>query len=112
MLSGPSSFSELVQWVIISVLFTESAAGCENGPEAQPGKGTEIAGAEAEFDVGAPELLTQGTIPQSYRQRPPSAGARFWLDSGSVLLALFTDGPVPAAVNQSAGQEKEPQLHD
>ncbi len=72
----------------------------------------EIAGAEAEFDVGAPELLTQGTIPQSYRQRPLSAGARFWLDSGSVLLGLFTDEPVPAAAGQSADQKKEPQPHD
>ena len=72
----------------------------------------EIAGTEAEFDVGAPQLLTQGTIPGSYRQRPPAAGAQLCLDSGSAILALFTDGPVPAAADQSADQEKEPQPHD
>ncbi len=72
----------------------------------------EIAGAKAEFDVGAPDLLTQGTIPQSYRQRPPSAGAQLCLDSGTAVLGLFTDGPAPVAVDQNSGQEKEPQLHD
>lgn len=42
-----------------AVLFTESAAGCENGPEAQPGKGTEIAGAEVLFSYDGDGEVTE-----------------------------------------------------
>ena len=57
----------------------------------------EVAGAEAVFNVGAPELQDGSRIPDTYDGCGKAAGARLCLDAGQAELALFVDEQAPAA---------------
>ncbi|MHC4715583.1 MAG: chemotaxis protein CheX [Planctomycetota bacterium] len=54
-----------------------------------------IAGAEAVFNVEAPELVGAGPSPQVPLEPPPAAATRVILDEGAAELCLFVDGRVP-----------------
>ena len=66
-----------------------------------------IAGAEAVFNVGAPQLLGMGPAPQFPADVTPVAATRVTVDEGCAELWLSADRPVAAlelTVSPAAGQ--------
>jgi len=50
-----------------------------------------LAGSDAEFHVGAPELLPDGLAPAEAAPGPPRAAVELCLDAGRASIALFFD---------------------
>ena len=67
----------------------------------------EIAGREAIFNVDAPAIASESSLPETYGHHDPAAGASLCLDAGEARLVLFISSEEVTAVPPKKGTRKD-----